>query len=81
MIIICSWCRREGKTELVGEKAPLDDVRETHGICVVHRDQVRAHWWESFQRRANKARKGQEIAASALFHWTGLLNVTKKMRM
>jgi hypothetical protein len=80
MIVICSWCRREGKMELVGEKAPFEDVRETHGICVVHRDQVRALWWESFQRRGNNARKDHEIVRSTLFHWTGLLNSTKKMR-
>ena len=42
MKIVCSWCRQEGKAELVGEKAPLDDARETHGICVVHRHDVRS---------------------------------------
>jgi hypothetical protein len=42
MKIICSWCRQEGKAALVGEKAPLDDARETHGICVVHRRTVEA---------------------------------------
>ena len=44
MKIICSWCRQEGKTELVGEKAPFDDARETHGICVRHRHNVQARW-------------------------------------
>ena len=47
MKIVCSWCRQEGKPELVGEKAPLDDARETHGICVVHRDDVEARWQAS----------------------------------
>ena len=47
MKIVCSWCRQEGKTELVGEKAPLDDARETHGICVVHRHAVEARWQAS----------------------------------
>ena len=47
MKIVCSWCRQEGKAELVGEKAPLDDARETHGICVVHRHDVEAHWQAS----------------------------------
>src|SRR2546426_2574623 len=32
MKIVCSWCRKEGKAGIVGEKAPLDDARETHGI-------------------------------------------------
>ncbi|ALA60982.1 hypothetical protein [Nitrospira moscoviensis] len=44
MTIICSWCRGEGQTGIVGEKAPLDDRRETHGICTTHRHAVRARW-------------------------------------
>ncbi len=47
MKIVCSWCRQEGRPELVGEKAPLDDARETHGICVVHRHAVHASWQAS----------------------------------
>ena len=78
MKIICSWCRQEGKTELVGEKAPLDDARETHGICVVHRQDVKARWQASIQT-ASRSRVATGLF-SALFRWTGLLNVTKKMR-
>jgi hypothetical protein len=47
MKIICSWCRQEGKAELVGEKAPLDDARETHGICAFHRQDIQARWQAS----------------------------------
>lgn len=36
MKIVCSWCRGEGRVGLVGEKAPLEDRRETHGICLQH---------------------------------------------
>jgi hypothetical protein len=76
MKIVCSWCRKEGKAEFVGEKAPLDDARETHGICILHRDQIRNHW------QAQVRTKGLLTAAStlALFRWSGLLNLTKKMR-
>jgi len=28
MLIICSWCKKK-----LGEKEPLEDKRETHGIC------------------------------------------------
>jgi hypothetical protein len=79
MKIVCSWCRKEGKAELVGEKAPLDDARETHGICVLHRDQIRRHWQASIQK---KSTMGFLAAAStsALFRWSGLLNLTKKIR-
>lgn len=36
MRIVCSWCRREGKAGIVGEKPPLDDPAETHGVCWTH---------------------------------------------
>jgi len=36
MKIVCSWCRQEGLPGLVGEKPPLDDPEETHGICRRH---------------------------------------------
>lgn len=44
MKVICSWCRREGRSGFVGEKAPLDDLRETHSICLEHETAVRARW-------------------------------------
>ena len=79
MKIVCSWCRKEGKAEFVGEKAPLDDARETHGICLLHRDQIRAHWQAS--RPVRKTTRVLAAASTfALFRWSGLLNLTKKMR-
>ena len=79
MKVVCSWCRKEGKAELVGEKAPLDDARETHGICVLHRDQIRKHWQASIQK---KGASSFLAAAStfALIRWSGLLNLTKKIK-
>jgi hypothetical protein len=79
MKVVCSWCRKEGKAEFVGEKAPLDDARETHGICVLHRDQIRQHWQASLQK---KGAMGFLAAAStfALFRWSGLVNLTKKIK-
>lgn len=44
MQVICSWCRGEGRIGLVGEKAPLEDRRETHSICMEHEKAVRARW-------------------------------------
>jgi hypothetical protein len=78
MKIVCSWCRQEGKTELMGEKAPLKDERETHGICVIHRHEVEARWQASIHNASHS-----EITtglSSELFRWTSLLNVTVKMR-
>jgi hypothetical protein len=79
MKVVCSWCRKEGKAELVGEKAPLDDARETHGICVLHRDLIRKHWQASIQE---KSATSFLAAAStfALMRWSGLLNLTKKIK-
>ena len=44
MKVICSWCRGEGQDGFVGEKAPFDDPRETHSICLTHETAVRARW-------------------------------------
>ena len=33
---ICSWCRAEGLPADLGERAPLDDPAETHGLCQRH---------------------------------------------
>ena len=78
MKVVCSWCRREGKAELVGEKAPFDDARETHGICVAHRDVVHARWRASVDASFNSTMVSG--LSSMLSQWTGLFNVTKRMR-
>jgi hypothetical protein len=39
---LCSWCQREGRPALLGEREPLDDPRETHGICRRHQLQLLA---------------------------------------
>jgi hypothetical protein len=40
MKLICAWCRAEGRPGLLGEKPPLDDPTETHGICRRHREEL-----------------------------------------
>jgi len=42
MKIICSWCRQEGLPGLLGEREPLDDPTETHGVCRRHKLQLLA---------------------------------------
>jgi hypothetical protein len=79
MKIVCSWCRKEGKSEIVGEKAPLDDARETHGICVAHRRVVQVHWQESGSILAGSGATQGAGMSSMLFHWRGLLNATRKI--
>lgn len=40
MKLICAWCRKENKPDVMGEKEPLSDSTETHGLCPEHRKQV-----------------------------------------
>jgi hypothetical protein len=37
---ICSWCRTEGSPADLGEREPLDDPSETHGLCQRHLTQL-----------------------------------------
>ncbi len=59
MQVICSWCRGEGRVGLVGEKAPLEDRRETHSICIEHEKAVRARW-TTYQGRIGSCRTSCE---------------------
>ncbi len=43
MKAVCAWCLKDGKPEeeaLIGEKEPLEDEHETHGICPTHRQEI-----------------------------------------
>jgi hypothetical protein len=37
---ICAWCRAEGVPAVLGEREPLEDPVETHGICQRHLTQL-----------------------------------------
>ena len=43
MRVVCAWCRQEGRPGFIGERAPLDDPAETHGICSRHSTRVLEH--------------------------------------
>ena len=36
MKVACAWCEHEGQPAILGERAPLDNPAETHGICRRH---------------------------------------------
>ena len=38
----CAWCQREGGPAFLGERAPLDDDSETHGVCRRHLQHILA---------------------------------------
>jgi hypothetical protein len=38
----CAWCRQEGRDGDLGEREPLDDPRETHGVCDRHQQELLA---------------------------------------
>jgi hypothetical protein len=95
MRIVCSWCRGEGLHDFVGEKAPFEDLRETHGICFAHRVAVQARWKEAGRRSGLMTSQaisvgawsefsileaGSHIAMSAAHLWISLKKLTRKSR-
>jgi hypothetical protein len=38
----CAWCQREGGPAFLGEREPLDDDSETHGVCRRHLQNILA---------------------------------------
>ncbi len=43
MKVLCAWCLKEGKPEaeaLIGEKEPVEDRTQSHGLCGSHRKAV-----------------------------------------
>jgi hypothetical protein len=38
--VICAWCRAEGSPADLGEREPLEDPVETHGLCQRHLTQL-----------------------------------------
>jgi hypothetical protein len=40
MKVLCAWCCSEGKPGYLGEREPLEDLGPTHGICVIHMEQL-----------------------------------------
>lgn len=82
MTVVCSWCRHEGLAGVVGEKAPFEDRRETHGICPSHRIQVRAGWTEAqFNRGTRVQEVGGYVVRSAAHLWGGLRTLSRKAGM
>ena len=78
MRIVCSWCQKEGKAEFVGEKAPLDDRRETHGICVIHRHHIEAGLQTMLRTDFPLWSLEQTVkTATFIVKWRGVLNVTE----
>jgi hypothetical protein len=83
MIIVCSWCRKEGKHEFLGDKLPFDDQCETHGICVIHYQQVRTHWQEVVRVTGSSGRPSscRDDVWETLRHWSSLLNFARNRRL
>jgi len=91
MRVVCSWCRGECQNGIVGEKAPLEDLREAHGICVRHRMVVQTRWKElnggsgviNSQLMAvgvTSESSFSHMTMSAAHLWTGLISLTRKSR-
>ena len=54
MKVICAWCRREGCPAYLGEREPLSDTSETHGIC-------RGHQWQALAALPSWSFPGVEL--------------------
>jgi len=39
--LVCVYCEAQGKARVMGEVEPLDDPTVSHGLCGVHRHQLR----------------------------------------
>lgn len=71
MRVLCAWCLKEGKPEaeaLIGEREPLGDGQETHGICPHHRQEVenRARALRADAERQRAEAERQRAAAEEL---------------
>ena len=40
MKVICAWCKQEGRSGMLGQREPIDDTTETHGVCAVHSERL-----------------------------------------
>ena len=40
MKIVCAWCKQEGQETILGEREPVADTTETHGICDRHSERL-----------------------------------------
>jgi len=40
MRVVCAWCHQEGRAVILGEREPLADTTETHGICSRHSEKL-----------------------------------------
>jgi hypothetical protein len=81
MIIVCSWCRKEGKHEFLGEKVPFDDQRETHGICVIHHRQVRTRWQQMVRVTGSSGAQPSfgYVVLLTLRRWSGLFSLARNL--
>ena len=73
----CVFMVSEGRQARVRRrKGPFDDARETHGICLLHRDQIREHWQAS-TRYTGTSSFVRAATTFTLLRWSGLLNSQK----
>ena len=61
MIIICAWCKK-----VLGEKEPLENKADTHGICKICEAKLKAKYkiiwplyWDDIERLKNKVANGK----------------------
>ena len=61
MRVLCAWCLKENKPEaeaLIGEREPLEEQEDSHGICPNHRRELE----ERVTRLREELRRHKEMA-------------------
>lgn len=57
MLVICSWCQREGQKAFIGMSGSRTDLRVSHGICERHLVRLRAGGLKTVARRFSHQKK------------------------
>ena len=53
MLVICSWCQREGRRAFLGMSGSRTDLRVSHGICERHLVRLRAGGLKTVAKRSS----------------------------
>ena len=67
MKVICAWCIRDGRRGFLREKAPLEDPRETHGLCDEHFGKIQSNGTSTASEKSLLLRLGRLFLALSLW--------------
>src|SRR5207253_4938394 len=72
MCVLCAWCLKENKPEteaLIGEREPVEDQGNSHGICPHHRQELENRVTQLREElRRHKEMAGRQLAVAEEQH-------------